>query len=68
MKFSRNILRANTLFRKKVRQKKYGCRFQRYITFHVSFNIYSNILHGDTDADHDDNADALNYSRAKAKS
>ena len=28
---------TNTLFQIKVRQKKYGCRLQWYITVHVSF-------------------------------
>ena len=28
---------ANTLFQIKVRQKKYGCRLQSFITVHVSF-------------------------------
>ena len=31
---------ANTLFQIKVRQKKYGCRLQSYITVHVSFKGY----------------------------
>ena len=30
---------ANTLFQIKVRQKKYGCRLQSYITVHVSFKV-----------------------------
>ena len=30
---------ANTLFQIKVRQKKYGCRLQSFITVHVSFNV-----------------------------
>ena len=36
---NRDILRANTLFWKKGSLD--GCRFQWYITFHVSFNLVS---------------------------